>query len=96
LRPDHYRNAHPTPPDILLIVEVADSSIDDDRRTKIPAYARAGVPEVWLIDLTRALVHVHRTPSSAGYQDVRALSNGDRLTTPAVPALDVAVSDIVA
>jgi Uma2 family endonuclease len=95
-RPDRYRNAHPTPPDILLLVEVADSSMDKDRETKVPAYARAGVPEVWLIDLGHAHVQVHRAPSAAGYQDVRTLSSRDRLTTPTVPALDLAVSDVVA
>src|SRR5207247_3212709 len=51
-RADFYRAEHPTPRDILLIVEVADTSLRYDRHTKLPGYARAGVPEAWLVDLT--------------------------------------------
>ncbi len=94
-RPDWYRDAHPVPADILLLVEVGDSSIDDDRERKLPAYATAGVPEVWLIDVARRLVHIFRNPSSTGYLDVRTLGADDRLTTPALPALDAAVGDVL-
>jgi len=49
-RPDYYAQSPPMPADILLIVEVADSSIDYDRNVKVPLYARAAIPEVWLVD----------------------------------------------
>ncbi len=53
-RSDYYRNGHLGPDDVLLLIEVADSSLRYDREVKIPRYARAGVPEVWLVDLARS------------------------------------------
>jgi Uma2 family endonuclease len=50
-RPDDYRNAHPRPDEVLLLIEVADSSVRFDRTVKLPLYARAGIPEYWLVNL---------------------------------------------
>jgi Uma2 family endonuclease len=50
-RQDYYRNGHPGPADVLLLVEVADSSLAYDREVKLPRYARAAIPEIWLVDL---------------------------------------------
>src|ERR671938_544657 len=50
-RADYYESGHPTPADALLIVEVADTSADYDRIIKLPLYAKAGIPEAWLVDL---------------------------------------------
>jgi Uma2 family endonuclease len=52
LRPDRYRQRHPRPEDVVLVVEVADTTAQYDREVKIPLYARAGIPEAWLVDLT--------------------------------------------
>lgn len=57
---------HPTPEDVLLLIEVADTSLEYDRRTKLPLYARHGIPEEWIVDLTSDVVSVHRDPTSAG------------------------------
>ena len=45
-----YRDRHPGPSDIKMLAEVADSTLRDDKRRKIPRYAGAGIPEVWLVD----------------------------------------------
>lgn len=66
-RSDFYKSAHPRPSDILLLVEVADASLDHDRDVKTPLYAAHGIPEAWLIDLESSLLTRYREPSPAGY-----------------------------
>ena len=66
IRADRYRHAKPTPADILLLVEVADSSVDYDLGTKACLYAAAGVTEYWALDLVDAVLHVHRGPQPDG------------------------------
>ena len=72
-RDDYYASAHPTPDDILLVVEVADESLSYDRSTKIPLYARHGIPAVWLINLQENAVEVYERPDAEGYQIVHSL-----------------------
>jgi Uma2 family endonuclease len=69
-RNDFYRNAHPRPADVLLIVEVSDSTLRYDRRIKIPLYARHGIPEVWLVDVEHEELSLFRKPAKGHYQDV--------------------------
>ena len=65
-RADHYRGSHPGPEDVLLLVEVADSSLTYDRKTKARIYARAGIPDYWIVNLVDGVVEVHRDPSDRG------------------------------
>ncbi len=78
-RPDGYRTRHPGPEDVLLLVEVCDSSAAYDREVKVPLYARHGVPEVWLADLTEGVVERYRQPGPAGYAKAEACRGEDRL-----------------
>jgi Uma2 family endonuclease len=71
-RSDFYRNAHPTVADVLLVVEVADSTLAYDTQIKLPLYARHHIPEVWLVDLVNQRLSVHRSPLASGFQDVRS------------------------
>ncbi|MCY3543213.1 MAG: Uma2 family endonuclease [Chloroflexi bacterium] len=66
LRPrhDNYTTSRPTPPDILLVIEVSDSTIAYDRNVKIPKYAQAGVPEVWQVNLQHDLVDSYSDPDT--------------------------------
>ena len=89
-RLDFYASSHPEPDHTLLIVEVMDTSHDYDRRVKTPLYARAGIPEVWLVDLVTDTVEVLRRPSAEGYKEARTLGRNERLTIEAFP--DVAFS----
>jgi Uma2 family endonuclease len=57
--------------DVLLIVEVAESSLRYDRDKKLPLYARAGIPEVWLVDLNGRVLWVYRQPGMDGYAEAR-------------------------
>ena len=67
-RDDDYDSGMPTPADVLLLVEVADTSLEYDRFTKGPLYAGAGIIEYWVVDLLREVLLVHRNPGSNGYR----------------------------
>lgn len=88
-RADHYANAHPTPQEIMIVVEVADSSLDKDRRIKLPLYAEAGIPEYWIVDLTRDQVEVYTRPDEGAYSEERVLKAGDRLEHDLLGPLDI-------
>lgn len=69
-RSDFYRGCHPTSADVILLVEVSQSSMSQDGKVKIPLYARHGVPEVWLVDLPCRQLHLFRSPQNGVYTDV--------------------------
>ncbi|MGH8934405.1 MAG: Uma2 family endonuclease [Egibacteraceae bacterium] len=93
-RDDYYRLGHPTAGDILLAIEVSDSSLRTDRKIKVPLYAYAGVPELWLADLAGRAVTVHTEPRNGAYAQVRTAHPGESLTPCMIPDLTVAVSEI--
>ncbi len=93
-RPDFYRNAHPTAADVLLLVEVADSSLAWDRGPKLALYARHGVPEVWIVDLRGRTVEVCRQPGPEGYTERRSVVTGE-LTPVLLPTLRIDVSALI-
>jgi Uma2 family endonuclease len=95
LRKDYYAQAKPTPADVLLIVEVADSSIDYDRRVKVPLYARALIPAVWLVDLNADAIEVYSQPANGAYQVIQTTHRGDRLTLESLPNLVIMADDIL-
>jgi Uma2 family endonuclease len=78
-RPDFYEERLPEASDALLVVEVADTTLRYDLSTKLPLYARAGVPEVWVVDLEGGRVLVHRKPQGEAYGEVEALGPGEVL-----------------
>ena len=95
-RSDFYRDAHPGPADVLLTIEVADTSAELDREVKAPLYARAGIPEVWVVDLAARAVDVYRGASPQGYGYHRRMGLADRLMPDQLPTFQIAVSDVVA
>jgi Uma2 family endonuclease len=72
LRPrgDFYMDSHPRPADVLLIIEVSDSTLRYDRRIKIPLFARFGIPEVWLIDVEHKNLSLFCHPSEGAYRKI--------------------------
>jgi Uma2 family endonuclease len=80
-REDFYANADAGPEDVLLLVEVADASLSYDRDVKLPLYARAGIPEVWLVDINRKSIDLHREPGPQGYQETFT-ARGDESLSP--------------
>ncbi|MDQ4076367.1 MAG: Uma2 family endonuclease [Chloroflexota bacterium] len=88
LRPDvDYGEAHPRPDDVLLLVEVADTSLDYDRGVKLPRYARAGIPEVWLVDVSGNVVEQYTEPRGAQYESQRTVARGHTLRAQTVPVV---------
>ena len=92
---DYYAAAPPAPEDVLLVVEIANTSAAYDREVKVPLYAQGGLREVWLADLPSECVEVYRRPSPAGYGEVRRLRRGQRLSPEAFPAFEVEVTSIL-
>jgi Uma2 family endonuclease len=94
-RADFYAGGLPEPPDVRLLVEVADSSLPYDRRTKLPLYARAGVAEAWLVDLQSSTLEIQREPRGATYRDIR-VARADETFSPAVfPDLTLTRRDLL-
>jgi len=95
-RPDFYATSHPGPEDVVLVIEVAETSAAVDREVKVPLYARFGVPEVWLVDLAEDRVEVFREPSAQGYREVRVLRRGESVAPALLPDLAVPVDAVLA
>ncbi len=89
-----YPTDHPGPADIHLLIEVADSSLAEDSTIKAELYASFGIPEYWIVDLTKDKVIVHRNPESGVYGDIRALGRGESLRAVALPDVTVIVAEI--
>lgn len=94
-RADSYSQSHPVPDDVLLLIEVSDSSVRNDRRRKIPIYAQHGIPEVWLADLIRRQVDVYDQPTAAGYARMRTIGADGSLTPAAFSDIAIPVSAIL-
>lgn len=94
-RADFYRSEHAKPSDILLLIEVADSSLRYDQTIKRDLYARAGIVEYWIVDRQNKGVIVHREPSPAGFRDVHTIVSGIELRLAAAPDIVVDLADFV-
>lgn len=88
-RADFYTKAHPVPADVLLLVEVSDSTLKYDRTIKLPLYARHGIPEVWLVNGAGREVTVHRQPQAGAYTDIRYLTGEESVALVALPEIRV-------
>lgn len=89
-RADFYRTGNrPGPADILLLIEVPDSSLRFDRAVKLPIYARAGIGEVWIIDLKRRVLDRYRGPAGDGYQEKATHQPGDTIPLTLAPDIKV-------
>ena len=90
-----YLEAHPLPEDVMLLIEIADTSAGFDRRHKLPMYALHGIPEVWLGDINARTVEVYDQPMAAGYARARVFDAGEMLSLAAFPDLAIPVGDVM-
>lgn len=88
-RADFYQSAHPRPDDILLVIEVADSSLAYDRDIKLPLYARAGIPEAWLVDIGAGSLTCFSKPGGDGYRETALIEVLNAVRIAALPGLEV-------
>ena len=94
-RDDYYATGHPGPNDVLLLIEVADSTLEFDRNEKLPLYARAGIPEVWIANLQDRRVESYTDPAEDGYATVRYFEVGSSVAPLSFPDIALEVARIV-
>lgn len=93
-REDFYTQGHPSPQDVLLVVEVADTSLEYDLKAKVPLYAAAGIPEVWLVDLNAGTLTVFQQPEGAGYRAQSVLTARDEVKVPGIKNATLSLAQI--
>ncbi len=94
-RDDFYRRENAAAKDVLLAMEVADTTVKYDRDIKFPRYAENGIPEAWLIDLENNRVEIHTEPGANGYRLIRVLHRGDVAESTVFEDLKIPVDDIL-
>jgi Uma2 family endonuclease len=94
-RSDFYRGGHPRLEDIFFLIEVSDTTGEFDRIVKLPLYGRAGIPEVWIVDLAAHCVEVYVGPSPDGYELRHRFTRGQVVSPQAFPDLQLAVDEIL-
>jgi Uma2 family endonuclease len=92
---DDYEERFPGPDEVLLVVEVADTSLDYDRTAKLAAYAAAGIPEFWIVNIREAQVEVYREPDEREYRARRVYKAGESLAPLAFPDCPLPVDDLL-
>ncbi len=93
---DYYASQHPKADDVLLLIEVADSSLPFDQNQKLQLYALHGVSEYWLINLTKPCLEIYRKPGDGVYQEKMTLFSSDRISLLHRPDIEIQMSDILA
>jgi Uma2 family endonuclease len=93
-RPDFYASATPTPADVLLLVEVADTTLRTDLGRKARIYASGRVNEYWVVDLNNRVLYVHRSPEGGNYTQRQVLSPGERVAARFASHIEVAIEEI--
>jgi Uma2 family endonuclease len=92
---DFYGKGHPQPGDVFLLVEISDTSLEKDQEIKLPAYARAGIVEVWIVNLNEQTIEVYRQPHFAGYSSKVILGAGDKASPQAFPDVSLDVAELL-
>jgi Uma2 family endonuclease len=94
-RDDFYRKGTARPEDVLLLVEVARSSLDYDRRTKLPRYAAAGIGEVWIVNLVDEQIEVYRSPVRDQYTLRSIHRRGETVSPLGFPDVTIRVEEVL-
>lgn len=95
LRVRDYTDSLPRAEDVLVLIEVSDITLSYDRNVKLPLYARAGLPEVWIVDLASEAIERHTEAAEDGYRLVRRARRGEMLESIALPALGIPVDAVL-
>ena len=91
-----YKESEPATEDVLLLIEVGDTSLTYDRGTKLRLYAESGIPEYWVVDAAAEAIEIHRGPGPGGYGETRRLT-GDAIVSPqAFPDMALPLAEIFA
>jgi Uma2 family endonuclease len=95
LRADFYEQSLPTPEDVLLVIEVSDTTLEYDRKVKVPLYARSGIPEVWVVNLADELIEAYADPAEGAYQTARSHARDEEVQSHTLASLRLPVSKIL-
>jgi Uma2 family endonuclease len=93
-REDFYRRGHPQADDVIVVIEVADSSLAYDRDVKAALYARAGIPEFWLVDVNQRRVTIFRGPAPDSYRTVIEAQGADSISPVAFPQIQLGIDQV--
>ena len=94
-RADFYADAHPVAADVLLLIEVSDSTARYDREIKTPLYARHGVSEVWIVDLDSRVLRTLRQPVRGKYTEITETATPGKLAPHALPKMSIDLSSLL-
>ncbi len=94
LRDDDYIKSHPQTQDIYLLIEVSVTTIDDDRNVKSVLYGKAGIIELWIVDIEAQLIEVYRNPGANGYESIQQFRPGERISPLSFPDIVISVDAI--
>ena len=92
---DDYHLGHPSPADVFLLIEVADTSLEFDREVKLARYAAAGIPEVWIVNLRARQVEAHADPVDGTYRSRRVVTADGSISPVAFPDVFLAVGEFL-
>ena len=93
-RDDFYTRCHPRPGDVLLVIEVAETTLRCDLDVKLALYARAGVPEVWIVDLEMGVLRLFRDPGGGDYRERQEPGKGGAVAIPHLPSATIDLSGL--
>ena len=91
-----YKEREPYADDVLLLIEVSDSSLAYDRSTKLALYAEAGIPEYWVVNCPAESIEVHRSPEGGRYREVIRVAGNATVTIQAFPDVALTLAEIFA
>lgn len=94
-RADFYSQRHPQPQEVLLLIEVSDTTIEYDREVKIPLYAAAGIIEVWIVSLAEELIEVYRQPLTNSYAEFRQFRRSENISPSSFPDVILSVDEVL-
>ena len=94
-RADFYTESHPMPDDVLLIVEVSDSTVRYDSKVKASLYAEAGIPEYWILNVKKDVLVIHTQPADGTYCQIRVVQRGETVHLQKLPNIDFPVEEIL-
>lgn len=93
-RSDYYSKGHPQAKDVLLLVEVADTSLGYDKEIKLPIYAKAGISEVWIIDLNQNIIEVFQKSDHKKYKKKTIFSKGQCIQVQCFPNISINIDGL--
>jgi len=93
--PEFYRKRHPQPEDVYLLIEISETTLETDQEEKLPLYGRAGIPEVWIVNLNELVIEIYREPTFTGYGSKTVARTNDQVSPQAFPDVVVDVAELL-